>query len=38
MSENILEKIINKKKIKIEKLKHETEISTLLKTIKEQKF
>ena len=38
MSKNILEKIINKKKIKIEKLKYETKISALLKTIKEQSF
>ena len=38
MSENILKKIINKKKIKIEKLKQETEIDILLKTIKKQNF
>ena len=38
MSENILEKIINKKKIKIEKLKRVTKISTLLKTINKQDF
>ena len=38
MSENILEKIINKKKIKIEKLKRVTKINTLLKTINKQDF
>ena len=38
MSENILKKIINKKKIKIEKLMQETEIDILLKTIKKQNF
>ena len=38
MSENILKKIIDQKKIRIEKLKHETKINTLLKTIKKQDF
>ena len=38
MSENVLQKIIKQKKIKIEKLKNETDISTLLKNISEQDF
>ena len=38
MSENILEKIINQKQIKIEKLKNEIDIKDLLKKISEQDF
>ena len=38
MSENVLQKIIEQKKIKIQKLKNETDISTLLKNISEQDF
>ena len=38
MSENVLQKIIEQKKIKIQKLKNETDISSLLKNISEQDF
>ena len=38
MSENILQKIIDKKKIRIEKLKNKTDINYLLETISKQEF
>ena len=36
MSENILQKIIDQKKIKIEKLKREIDIDSLIETINEK--
>ena len=38
MSENILQKIIDQKKIKVEKLKLEIDINSLLDTISEKAF
>ena len=38
MSENVLNKIINQKKIKVEKLKNETDLNDLFKKIGEQDF
>ena len=38
MSENILQKIIDQKKIKVEKLKLEIDINSLLETISEKAF
>ena len=38
MSENILQKIIDKKKIKIEKLKHEIDVNRLLHSIKNKYY
>ena len=38
MSENILNKIINQKKIKVEKLKNETDLNDLFRKIDKQDF